>query len=163
MNKSYTTSVTGKFIKNQLSTPKFANRNYLINQVSLEPQVSYIYKSDIRVSLVYNLDRKQNTTGLKEKAVNNALTTEVRYNVLSNSTINAKFTFNNISFSEATANTTVGYIILDGLLPGKNFLWNFELTKRLAGNIELNLQYEGRKPGNTRVINTGRASLRALL
>jgi hypothetical protein len=163
MNKSYTTSVTGKFIRNQLSTPKFANRNYLINEVSLEPQISYIYKSDIRVSIIYNLDKKQNTTGLNEKAVNNALTTEVRYNVLSNSTINGKFTFNNISFTGGTANTTVGYIILDGLLPGKNFLWTLELTKRLAGNIELNLQYEGRKPGSTRVINTGRASLRALL
>jgi hypothetical protein len=162
MNKSYTTSVTGKLIKNQLTTPKFANRNYLIKQVSLEPQVSYIYKSDIRVSVMYSLDKKQNTIGSKEKAVNNAVTTEVRYNVLSNSTVNARFTFNNISFNGAT-NTTVGYIILDGLLPGKNFLWNLELTKRLAGNIELNLQYEGRKPGATRVINTGRASLRALL
>ncbi|MEO6329774.1 MAG: hypothetical protein ABIO55_12615, partial [Ginsengibacter sp.] len=162
INKNFTTSLTNKFIKNELSTPKFANRNYFINEFSLEPQAGYIYKSNVRVSLIYNIDKKQNTIGLKEEAINNAITADLRYNVLSNSTINSRFTFNNISYT-GDANTTVGYIILDGLLPGKNFLWNIELTKRLAGNIELNLQYEGRKPGSTRIINTGRASLRALL
>lgn len=162
INKSFTTSFTNKYIRNGLSTPKFANRNYLINQLSLEPQVSYIYKSNLRVSLIYDIDKKENEIGLKEKAINNALSTEVRYNVLSNSTVNGRFTFNNISYT-GDINTTVSYIILDGLLPGKNFLWNLELTKRLAGNIEMNLQYEGRKPGSTRIIHTGRASLRALL
>jgi hypothetical protein len=53
--------------------------------------------------------------------------------------------------------------MLDALLPGKNFLWNFDLTKRLGNNLELNFQYEGRKPAETRTIHIGRASLRAIL
>ncbi|MDP4285782.1 MAG: hypothetical protein Q8891_15300 [Bacteroidota bacterium] len=161
LNRSITTSLTNQFIRNQLTTPSFANRNYLVDEVSTEPSVSYIYKSDFRVSLIYTHDTRKNKIALMEKAINNELAAEVKYNVLSNSTINGRFSFNNINFT-GDANSTVGYILLDGLLPGKNYLWNLELTKRLAGNIELNLQYEGRKPGSNPVVHTGRASLRAI-
>ena len=162
LNRSITTSITNHFIKNQLATPKFANRNYLIDETSIEPSVSYVYGSKSRVSLIYTFDNKENKVAGNEKAVNNAISTEFRYNVLSSGTLNGKFTFNNISFTGGSPNTTVGYTILDGLLPGKNFLWNIQFTKRLAGNIEMDLEYEGRKPGSAHTIHTGRASLRAL-
>ena len=165
VSKSIATSFTNKYIKNELNTPSFANRNYNIDEFSAEPSVSYIYRSNFRLSLIYTYDDRRNTILTMEKALNNAIAAEVRYNVLSNGTLNGKFSFNNIKFTGASgsANSTVGYVLLDGLLPGKNYLWNLELTKRIAGNIELNLQYEGRKPGETRTIHTGRASVRAIL
>jgi hypothetical protein len=161
LNRSIATNFTNKYVRNQLITPSFTNRNYLVDEVAAEPSVSYIYKSDFRVSLIYTYDTKKNKTGEFEKAINNQLAAEVKYNVLSNGTINGRFSFNNISFT-GDANSTVGYILLDGLLRGKNYLWNLELTKRLAGNIEMNLQYEGRKPGSNAVVHTGRVSLRAI-
>lgn len=161
LNKAVLSSVTGKFIRNELNTPKFANRNYLIDQVLIEPAISYTRGSNLRITVLYDYDSRQNTIGAKERSVNNALSSELKYNVLSNSTINGRLTFNNITFNGAT-NSTVGYILLDGLLPGRNYLWNIELIKKLAGNIEMNLQYEGRKPGSTRTIHTGRAALRAV-
>jgi hypothetical protein len=87
---------------------------------------------------------------------------EGKYNAVNNTSFTGKFTYTNISFT-GSPNSTVGYIMLDALLPGKNLLWNFDLTKRLGNNLELNFQYEGRKPANTRSIHTGRASLRAIL
>ncbi len=165
LNKSIATSLTNKYVLNQLSTPSFANRNYTIKGFSAEPSVSYIYRSDLRVSLIYTYDKRQNQIDFMEKAINNEIAAEVRYNVLSNGTLNGRFSFNNISFNGnggSGANSTAGYVLLDGLLPGKNYLWNIELTKRLAGNIELNLQYEGRKPGANPTIHTGRASVRAI-
>ncbi|HEV8083893.1 MAG TPA: hypothetical protein VGP55_11850 [Chitinophagaceae bacterium] len=165
VNRSIATSFTNKYIRNELNTPSFANRNYNINEFSAEPSVSYIYRSDFRVSLIYTYDIRRNTIQLLEKAINNAIAAEVRYNVLSTGTLNGRFSYNNIKYNggPGSTNSTVGYIILDGLLPGKNYLWNVELTKRIAGNIELNLQYEGRKPGDTKTIHTGRASVRAIL
>ena len=161
MNKSILTSLTNKYIRNELNTPTFENRNYKINEFAAEPMVSYIYKSDFRASLIYSYDIRKNETGLLEKAVNNSATLEMKYNVLSSGALNGRFVFNHIDYT-GNANSTVGYILLDGLLPGKNILWNLELTKRIAGNIEMNLQYEGRKSASNPVVHTGRASLRAI-
>ena len=161
MSRTITTSFTNKYDLNQLINPTFANRNYRVNEVSMEPSVSYIYKSVFRVSLIYTYDAKKNVIADFEKAFNNQLAAEMKYNVLSNGSISGRFSFNDIKYT-GDPNSTVGYILLDGLMPGGNYLWNLELTKRLAGNIELNVQYDGRKPGNSHVVNTGRVSLRAI-
>lgn len=76
--------------------------------------------------------------------------------------MNGKFTYNSINYTGA-ANSTISYIMLEGLLPGKNFLWSLDVTKRLSNALELSFQYEGRKPAETRTIHIGRASLRAIL
>ncbi|HET7119097.1 MAG TPA: hypothetical protein VFI29_21570 [Hanamia sp.] len=161
LTRSIVTTFTNKYDRNKLVNPTFANRNYQVNEFSAEPSVSYIHKSNFRVSLIYTYDTKKNVLGDSSKAFNNQLAAEVKYNVLSNGTINGRFSFNNINFT-GDPNSTVGYVLLNGLLPGKNYLWNLELTKRLTGNIELNLQYEGRKPGTSSVVHTGRVSLRAI-
>jgi len=167
MNKKISTNINFRQGKNELSTSgtKFNNRNYLITQHSVEPSVAYIYKSNFRVSLAYNFNDKKNNIDSLEKAITHSLIADLRYNILNSSTINAKITFNQINFKAypGAANTTVGYIILDGLLPGKNYLWNVEYTKRLVGNFEVSIQYEGRKPGTAQTVHVGRASIRAIL
>ena len=166
INRNFAANLAVKQLKNELNTDglKFNNRNYQVLQNNIEPSVSYVYKSNFRVGLTYSYTDKKNSIDSMEKSVIHSLSAEMRYNILSNSTLNAKFTFNQINFNAypGAANTTVGYIILDGLLPGQNYLWNLEYTKRLGGNIEMSIQYEGRKPGDTRIIHVGRASVRAI-
>ena len=161
LNKHLAAVVTVKSIRNQLETPKFGNRNFSLQQWMTEPSFSYQNGTKYRISLNYKFEEKQNQQGLKEKAMIHSIITEMRYNVLSSSTINGKFQFSNINFTGAT-NTTVAFIMLDALLPGRNFLWNIDLTRRLSNNMEINFQYEGRKPGESKAIHTGRASVRAL-
>lgn len=145
-----------------LYTPNFSNRNYELNVYSTEPRISFIKGTEFRIQTSYRLENKKNNPVYGgEKAISNSLNVESKYNVFQNSSINARFTYNNIQY-KGSANTTVSYIILDGLLPGSNFLWYLNFTKRLFNNLELNFQYDGRKPGSSRTINTGRASLRAL-
>ncbi len=166
INRNFVTTLSYKQIKNVLNTkgPKFDNRNYLVLQNIIEPAVSYVYKTNLRATLTYAYGQKKNTIDSLESATNHVLTADVRYNILSSSTLNARFSLNQINYKgyPGSANTTVGYILLDGLLPGKNYLWNVEFVKRLAGNIEISVQYEGRKPEATRTVHIGRASVRAI-
>ncbi len=165
LSKSMQIDVTGKTGSGELSTSnaKFENRNYLIRQYSVEPRISLNKGTVFRFATSYKYSNKQNQLGDKEKYASNSINTEIKYSILQSSSIITKFTYSQISFSPvANANSTVGYNMLDGLLPGKNFLWNIELTKRLANNLEINIQYEGRKPGEANVVHIGRASLRAL-
>lgn len=166
INRSFVTTMSYRQIKNVLNTvgPKFNNRNYLVLQNILEPSLSYVHKTNFRMSITYAYAEKRNTIDSMEKASSNVLTADLRYNILNSSTLSARFSLNQISFKAypGAANTTVGYILLDGLLPGQNYLWNVEFTKRLAGNIEVSVQYDGRKPGTARTVHIGRASIRAI-
>lgn len=165
ISKSFATNVTLRKNKNELATPSFGNRNYLINQHVAEPSLSYIRGTKFRVTVGYSLDDKKNNSGFFERSSSSGVNSEVKYNVLSSASITGKFSVNNIAFSYndgGSPNSTVGYILLDGLLPGKNYLWNLDFTKRLSNSIEISFQYDGRKPGESRTVHIGRATVRAL-
>lgn len=162
LSPSITFDINTRKSLNALYTPSFGNRNYELDIYSVEPRVIFVNRTVFRLQAGYKHDQKQNAPAYGgERALSNAIHLETKYNVLQNSSINGRFTFNNISYNHP-ANTTVSYIMLDGLLPGQNYLWWVELTKRLLNHVELSLQYEGRKPGDARTVHIGRASLRAL-
>jgi hypothetical protein len=161
--KVYTFELIQKTGSADLFTPSFDNRNYAINISNTEPRITYTAGTKFRLQAGYQYTRKENDAKYGGETVTfNAVNLETKYNTFSNTSLTGRFTFNNIKFT-GSANTTVSYIMLDALLPGKNFLWTIDLTKRFINNLELNFQYEGRKPGGTRTIHTGRVSLSVLL
>jgi hypothetical protein len=163
INRQYTFELIQKIGSNDLLTPKFANRNYQLKIYSTEPRITFTQMTKFRIQGSYQFVQKQNAVVYGgEKSVSNVFNIESRYNVVQNTSLNGKFSYNNIAYN-GIPNTTISYIMLDGLLPGKNLLWSIDLTKRFANNLEFSVQYEGRKPGDTRVINIGRASIRSLL
>lgn len=158
--KTITVDLIGKTTRNILETPKFSNRNYSVKASSFEPRITYTHATSFRFIAGYKIEDKNNEG--PEKSMIKSLLIESKYNLVSNTSISAKFNLSNISFN-GKANTSLGYIMLEGLLPGKNFIWTLDLTKRLSSFLEMNVQYEGRKAGNSGLVNIGRASIRAIL
>ncbi len=150
------------------SNTKFDNRNYYLNIYSLEPRISFTKGTNFRLITGYKFTDKENQQNDLEVYQSHALNSEIKYNILQSSSILARFTYSTINFTNkknqiVNSNSTVSYIMLDGLSPGKNYLWNIDVTKRLSNNLEVTVQYEGRKPGTAKMVHIGRASLRALL
>lgn len=139
------------------------SRSYTINYNSLEPSVMVILlKNQLRLQTGYKYDRRMNKPEFgSELALSHSLNLDIKYNMVSSGAINLRATFSSISFN-GVANSTIGYTMLDGLQNGKNWLWGANFEKRLSKNIEMSLEYEGRKPASTNTIHTGRASVRAI-
>jgi hypothetical protein len=165
-SRSVSMTLNGRTGSNALSTPnaQFDNRNYELSIRSLEPGIAFIRGTAFRLALTYKLEAKENKPQFGgETSRSHAFNLETKYNVLQNSSITGKFTYNNINFNAVNGNTTtVSYTMLDGLLPGRNLLWSLTLTKRLLNNLELNFQYDGRKPAEARTVHIGRAAITAL-
>ena len=160
LKRSWTFDITSRNNLTKLTTPAFANRNYLIKSISTEPRLMYTKSTSWRLAAGFKLDDKSNKSN--ENAKIHSIIIDGRYNLVSNAAINLKFNFSKIQFN-GNANSSVGYIMLDGLKPGNNGLWILDLTKRLSRFIELNIVHEGRKSEGISVVHLGRAQIRALL
>lgn len=170
MNKSlaFTTTIkqgTGQLIN---SSSNFDSSNYHLQLYSVEPDLIYTHKSNLRIGIGYRLSTKTNALqwGAQDYS-STGMNADFKYNILQSTSIQGKFIFSNISYTskEGTPSVTspVSYTILEGLAPGRNYEWGLDFTKRLGASLEISLQYEGRKPSGQGVINTGRAALRAIL
>ncbi len=162
---SITTSITGRYGNQRLVTPnpKFENRNYDIDIKGINPALTFTNGSVFRIEFNYNYTDKNGQAGIEFPSARiQSAETEMKWNVLQKSVITAKLNYTAIQY-EGPVNTTVSYIMLEALQPGKNLLWNAEITRRIGGNFELSMQYEGRQSGDTKMVHIGRAAIRAIL
>lgn len=160
LQRTWTWNLILRRATNALTTPLFSNRNYSVLSRSVEPRLTYAKGTRMRAQAGYVHAARTNLAGV-ERAVSNALQTEFRYNVLSTTSIGTRLTHDRIRF-EGKTNTAVSYLMLDGLLPGSNWLWTVDLVQRLSSALELSVQYEGRRAGTSAPVHVGRAQIRAL-
>lgn len=144
---------------NFLHTPGFSNRNFTIKGQSTEPGLTFTHETVFRIKAGCKWDKRHNNTG--EQSTSRSINTEMKYNVLARTALTGMFVVSKIKFN-GQPNTALSYTMLEGLLPGKNYLWTLDLTRRLTKFLELNLQYEGRKSGMSNAVHIGRAQVRAL-
>lgn len=148
--------------KERYQSEFFIQNSYDIQSFKTEPKLIYNYKSNLRISTSYVwLYKKNNNQFGGEKNNAHQLNFDLRYSKAGKQSLEAKFTFAQVKFS-GNSGTTRSYILLEGLQPGKNYLWNLGYDRTISKNLQLNIGYEGRKTGAAKVVNTGKASVRAI-
>lgn len=161
--KSLSFNVKASKIRDLADAEYSGDNNFDLGIYRFIPSLSWLLKTVLRTTLGYEFENKRNIPELgNELARANKLNFDIRYSIVSKQTIEAKFSFVLFDYNGVTG-TPKSYQILDGLQPGKNYIWNLSFNRNLSNNLQLNLTYEGRKTGEAgRLIHTGNASLRAL-
>ena len=163
INKKVSALLAHKRGERSFTSNFLETRSYLIHYQSWEPALTALFKNNQwRIQSSYRFETRNNVlVSDGEKALQNMVVNELKYNFLSAGTISAKATFSRIQYN-GQAQTSLGYIMLDGLLPGNNWLWSIQFERRLSRNVEMSLEYEGRKSATNSSIHTGRATVRAI-
>lgn len=139
----------------------FNNRDYTLSFRQLVPELTYLPSRNFRLIVNYKFrhDRNVLAGGGGEQAQQHNAGVEGTFRP-GQSSYGFRFSYIKVNFM-GTTNSPVGFAILNGLQRGQNFLWNLNLNRQLAKNIQLSLSYEGRKTGTAGVVHVGRAQVAA--
>ncbi len=140
-------------------------RTYSINYQEIVPVYSFQPNSKLRLSLNGKYALKVNViepeVGFEnEKAEIKDIGVEFRFNQPKKGSLLGQFNFINITYNAAN-NTSLAYEMLEGLKTGNNFTVGLSYQRKVAKNLQLNFNYNGRKSENEPMIHSGGMELRA--
>lgn len=138
-------------------------RNYKIEAYDLEQKLSYQPNTAFRVSILYKHNKKQNIIieGF-QKAELNDLGLEFKFNQLEKGSLTGKADFINITYNDIlNQNTPIAYEMLNALKTGYNYTWELSYQRNLSNNIQVSINYSGRKSPDSKIVNIGGAQVRA--
>lgn len=142
-----------------LGSNYISSRNYNIDYLQSQFKITLQKDPNKFGHVFYSYEEKKNTLE-GEYAVINKIGGEVNYNIVSNINLVSRVNYLNILFN-SNENTSIAYEMLEGLRQGNNFTWEVLLNKRIAKNLSLTLNYQGRKPEGLKTIHSGTVEMRA--
>ena len=137
----------------------FTAKDYKIASIKDDFQFNVQPNINNRISLTYNFEQKENTSGA-EKLTSNNVGLEYRLNSVKKGSLNANFNFIYYKYA-SSGNSAIDYEMLQGLQPGMNFTWGVNFQRQLANGLQINLSYNGRKSEASPVIHTASVEVRA--
>jgi hypothetical protein len=135
-------------------------RNFLIRYAQVQPKLTYQPSALLKVSALAQYSDKRNTIG-SERAVIQKLGAECTWNVPDKGSIRSEINLYSITYNGADANS-LSFEMLEGLQPGYNYTWQVSWQRNVAEHVQLNIQYNGRKPQDLQTIHAGSVQVRAV-
>lgn len=138
-----------------------SGRNYSLNYYSIQPSLIYQPTTTFRVTLDGRYSNKENEIVLGgEKAEIYEIGSTFKFNQAEKGSLQGGLKMVNISY-EGNQNSALGFEMLEALRPGVNYTWNIGYQRSVSKNLQLSIQYNGRKSENSSVIHSGGMEVRA--
>jgi len=142
-----------------LESDFLASRNFKLNTWKTSPTITFQKGGNFNLDFLFSYEEKENILE-GDFASLSTLGTSLKYTVVNQLNVSSSFSFVAISFI-GEANSSLEYEMLVGLKNGNNFTWEVLLNKRVVKNLDLSLNYIGRKPENLKTIHAGTVEIRA--
>lgn len=146
--------------ENKSVSERFSSRNYTLDNMELNPKISYLYSKNSRLELLYHFKSKDNQLGDLETLTSHNFGANAIFAKNQKYSLNASVKLVLNTFN-GNLNSPVAYQMLEGLQPGTNYTWNLSLQRRITSYLDLNINYLGRKSETAKAIHTGTVQLRA--
>ena len=138
----------------------FTNRDYDIHYSSVGPTIVYQPNKYMRISMKYERGNKQNNIGYQEYVYSNTLTLNAKYNLLNKGIVSGNIQYISLDY-HGDQSGPIAFEMMEGLRSGDNFTWTISYQRTILKNLQLSINYNGRKPADTDVIHVGNVQLRA--
>ncbi len=139
----------------------FTNRNYRIKSLETEQRVVFQPNTVFRISAIYKYTEKRNTIqDAFQTAFLNTYALELKYNQTEKSSLAGRVDFIKIKYNDIE-NSSVAYEMLNGLNVGDNYTWELNYQRNLNNNIQISINYNGRKTSSSNIVHLGGAQVRA--
>jgi len=143
------------------SSDYFSSRDYKIRSYETEQKLLFQPNTTFRISLIYKYTEKSNkiADGL-QLAFLHTYALEIKYNQTEKGSLTGRVDLIRIMYNDAE-NSAVAYEMLNGLSKGDNYTWELNYQRNLSSNIQISINYSGRKTPNSPTVHIGGAQIRA--
>ncbi len=138
-----------------------SGRNYVYGYRQVQQSLIYQGSTNSRYALTGRISNKQNeavyggeTCMLKELGLT------WKQNQTEKGGFQGEFKWIQLDYT-GSAQSAIGYELLESLKPGTNFTWTIGYQRTLSKNLQMTMQYSGRDTGTSRTIHNGSMELRA--
>lgn len=156
-NALYKTSQNSSF------SDRVEERDYQFNSTAIIPKIMWQGGNNHRVSLSYKNENKWSPDEvIGGKVLVNSVELSNKFIQGSNGVLESKFSYVSVNSELANNQSPLAYEMFEGLLAGDNYVWNVSLRRKIIGDLNLILQYIGRKSEDQKTIHNGSVQITAI-
>jgi hypothetical protein len=138
-----------------------SGRNYSINYQKIQPELIYQPNTTFRLSVNGRYEEKNNKEEMGgESTYIGDLGLALKWNQLEKGSLNGEVKMVVINYTGAQ-NSALAYEMLESLRPGTNLTWGLNYQRSLSKNLQINIQYNGRRSEESETIHSGGVEVRA--
>lgn len=156
----YSLNVEAKIIEKKSLNESAIDRNYNLDAMSFSPEFAIQFDASWRLAFIYKYQITENKIIGNEKANQNKLGAELKYNSGGKTSLTSALNYINNEY-RGNQNSAIAYEILEALQVGKNYTWSANWQRNISETFQLSVIYEGRVSESSRVIHSGSMQARA--